>query len=98
MDISERSGLKFGLISEAAEILEPIFSKLKIEEQKTSPQNKEKGKEPERPKPPPQPTQKKRIARRTLSEIGTIWTINQQAKSLKLLSSTLAVVGKFRSV
>jgi len=34
----------------------------------------------------------------TLSEIGLIWTINQQAKSLKLLSSTLAVVGKFRSV
>jgi hypothetical protein len=34
----------------------------------------------------------------TLSEIGLIWTINQQAKFLKLLSSTLAVVGKFRSV
>ena len=34
----------------------------------------------------------------TLSEIGPIWTINQQAKSLKSLASTLAVVGKFRSV
>ena len=34
----------------------------------------------------------------TPEEIGLIWTINQQAKSLKLLSSTLAVVGKFRSV
>jgi len=34
----------------------------------------------------------------TLSEIGPIWTINQQAKSLKSLASTLAIVGKFRSV
>jgi catechol 2,3-dioxygenase-like lactoylglutathione lyase family enzyme len=34
----------------------------------------------------------------TLSEIGPVWTINQQAKSLKSLASTLAVVGKFRSV
>jgi hypothetical protein len=34
----------------------------------------------------------------TLSEIGPIWTINQQAKYLKSLASTLAVVGKFRSV
>jgi hypothetical protein len=34
----------------------------------------------------------------TLSEIGQIWTINQQAKSLKSLASTLAIVGKFRSV
>ena len=34
----------------------------------------------------------------TLSEIGPIWTINQQAKSLKSIASTLAVVGKFRSV
>jgi hypothetical protein len=31
----------------------------------------------------------------TLSEIGPIWTINQQAKSLKSLASTLAIVGKF---
>jgi hypothetical protein len=31
----------------------------------------------------------------TLSEIGTIWTINQQAKSLKILASKLAVVGEF---
>jgi hypothetical protein len=34
----------------------------------------------------------------TLSEIGPIWTINQRAKYLKFLASTLAVVGKFRSV
>ena len=34
----------------------------------------------------------------TLSEIGPIWTIDQQAKSLKSLASTLAIVGKFRSV
>jgi hypothetical protein len=34
----------------------------------------------------------------TLSEISPIWTINQRAKSLKFLASTLAVVGKFRSV
>ena len=34
----------------------------------------------------------------TLSEIGPIWTINQQAKCLKSLASTLAVVGKFRSI
>jgi predicted O-methyltransferase YrrM len=34
----------------------------------------------------------------TLSEIGRIWTINHQAKSLKSLASILAVVGKFRSV
>jgi hypothetical protein len=34
----------------------------------------------------------------TLSEIGPVWTINQQAKSLKSLAATLAVVGKFRSV
>jgi hypothetical protein len=34
----------------------------------------------------------------TLSEIGPIWTISQQAKSLKSLASTLAIVGKFRSV
>jgi hypothetical protein len=34
----------------------------------------------------------------TLSETGPIWTINQQAKSLKSLASTLAIVGKFRSV
>ena len=34
----------------------------------------------------------------TLSEIGPIWTINQQAKSLNSLASTLAIVGKFRSV
>ena len=34
----------------------------------------------------------------TLSEIGPIWTINQRAKSLEFLASTLAVVGKFRSV
>jgi hypothetical protein len=34
----------------------------------------------------------------TLSEIGPIWTINQRAKSLKFLASTLAIVGKFRSV
>jgi hypothetical protein len=34
----------------------------------------------------------------TLSEIGPIWTINQQAKSLKSLASTLAILGKFRSV
>jgi hypothetical protein len=34
----------------------------------------------------------------TLSEIGPIWTINQQAKSLKFLASTSAIVGKFRSV
>jgi hypothetical protein len=31
----------------------------------------------------------------TLSEIGTIWTINQQAKPLKNLVSNLAVVGEF---
>ena len=31
----------------------------------------------------------------TLSEIGTIWTINQQAKPLKILASKLAVVGEF---
>jgi len=31
----------------------------------------------------------------TLSEIGTIWTINQQAKPLKTLASKLAVVGEF---
>ncbi len=31
----------------------------------------------------------------TLSEIGSIWTINQQAKPLKTLASTLAVVGEF---
>jgi hypothetical protein len=30
----------------------------------------------------------------TLSEIGTIWTINQQAKPLKILASKLAVVGE----
>jgi len=30
----------------------------------------------------------------TLSEIRTIWTINQQAKYLKSPASTLAVVGK----
>jgi hypothetical protein len=34
----------------------------------------------------------------TLSEIAAIWTINQQAKSLKSLASTLAIVGKVRSV
>ena len=34
----------------------------------------------------------------TLSEIDPIWTINQQAKYLKSLASTFAVVGKFRSV
>ena len=34
----------------------------------------------------------------TLSEIGPIWTINQRTKSLKFLASTLAIVGKFRSV
>ncbi len=34
----------------------------------------------------------------TLSEISPIWMINQQAKYLKSLASTLAVVGKFRSV
>jgi len=34
----------------------------------------------------------------TLSEIAPIWTINQQAKSLKSLASILAIVGKFRSV
>jgi len=34
----------------------------------------------------------------TLSEFGPIWTINQQAKSLKSLASTLAIVGKFSSV
>ena len=34
----------------------------------------------------------------TLSKIDPIWTINQQAKSLKSLASTLAIVGKFRSV
>jgi hypothetical protein len=34
----------------------------------------------------------------TLSEIGPIWTINQQAKPLKSHASTLAIVGKFRSV
>ena len=34
----------------------------------------------------------------TLSEIGPIWTISQQAKSLKSIASILAVVGKFRSV
>ena len=34
----------------------------------------------------------------TLSEIGRIWTINQQAKSVKSLASTLAIVGKFRPV
>jgi hypothetical protein len=34
----------------------------------------------------------------TLSETGPIWTINQQAKSLESLTSTLAIVGKFRSV
>jgi hypothetical protein len=33
----------------------------------------------------------------TLTEIGPIWTVNQRAKSLKFLASTLAVVGKFRS-
>jgi len=33
----------------------------------------------------------------TLSEIGPVWTINQQAKSLKSLAPTLAVVAKFRS-
>jgi len=32
----------------------------------------------------------------TLSEIGSILTINQQAKSLKSLASTLQVFGKFR--
>jgi hypothetical protein len=31
----------------------------------------------------------------TLSEIGTIWTINQQAKPLKTLASKLVVVGEF---
>jgi hypothetical protein len=31
----------------------------------------------------------------TLSEIGSIWTINQQAKPLKTLASKLAVVGEF---
>ena len=34
----------------------------------------------------------------TLSEIGPVWTINQQAKSLKSLAPTLVVVPKFRSV
>jgi hypothetical protein len=31
----------------------------------------------------------------TLSEIGSIWTINQQAKPLKTLASKFAVVGGF---
>jgi hypothetical protein len=31
----------------------------------------------------------------TLSEIGTIWTTNQQAKPLKTLASKFAVVGGF---
>ena len=34
----------------------------------------------------------------TLSEIGPIWTIDQEAKSLKVLASTLADFGKFRSI
>jgi hypothetical protein len=34
----------------------------------------------------------------TLSEIGPVWTINQQAKSLKSLAPILVVVPKFRSV
>jgi hypothetical protein len=34
----------------------------------------------------------------TLSEIGPVWTINQQAKSLKSLAPTLVVVPNFRSV
>jgi hypothetical protein len=31
----------------------------------------------------------------TLSEIGTIWTINQQAKPLKTLAWKFAIVGEF---
>ncbi len=31
----------------------------------------------------------------TLSEIGTMWTINQQAKSLKILASKFTIVGEF---
>ncbi len=34
----------------------------------------------------------------TLSEIGTIWTINQQAKPLKTLASKLAIVGEFHKI
>jgi hypothetical protein len=34
----------------------------------------------------------------TLSEIGPIWMINQQTKLVESLASTLAIVGKFRSV
>jgi hypothetical protein len=44
------------------------------------------------------PNEQQRKGVVTLSEIGPIWTISQQAKSLKSLASTLAIVGKFRSV
>jgi hypothetical protein len=46
----------------------------------------------------PEVTARGKVGVVTLSEIGPIWTINQQAKCLKSLASTLAVVGKFRSV